>query len=90
VVARRLAIMLSAPMAIVLPGAIGAPTVAAAGTAGTCVPLIVNGHHDCLVAGRTCHSRYEKLYEGKGFNCVRDAAGRYHLRAAIHAGPIRY
>jgi hypothetical protein len=76
--------------AIVFAGAAGAAASATAGAAVTCVALNVNGHRDCLVAGRACHARYEKLYEAKDFNCVRNSTGRYHLRAEIHPGPIRY
>ena len=43
---------------------------------------------ECLVAGRTCSPRYEKLYQRYGFRCRRNTAGEYRLwKIALHGRP---
>jgi hypothetical protein len=53
-----------------------------------CAKVRIGDSETCLIAGRPCTPRYEKLYRKHGFKCRRNTAGEYRLwQVPLHGLP---
>jgi hypothetical protein len=83
---RKVLVVIAVAAAIFAAGASGSPS-APSGQAA-CARVTIGKRDECLVAGRPCNPRYEKLYQRHGFKCRRNTAGEYRLwKIAVHVLP---
>jgi hypothetical protein len=54
-----------------------------------CVRVTIGTSSRCLIAGKPCNPRYEKLYERHGFRCKPNTDGNYRLWQPITVGPTK-
>ena len=59
---------------------------AAGAGASRCTKVKLSGRTGCIGVGSQCSRRYERIYEGYGWTCVRTRDGRYRLRERVFRG----